>query len=270
VKLKSRILGISAAAVMATGLVAAPAFASAPVVRTGDTVYAGPQSTVLGTCTGLSIGAAKSAVAGVGLTDTEGAYSIGLKGYPYAAGNLGSCTFSTRLGSLAGTSAGVTSLGVKLATTAGSCYSAGTSDTTRPSTGQLKLAYGAGSFQAYITVAGFDTVTANKVWLTGIIAKGDMVGRGIGGNSWFLPALKTKYNPTGYLGGQTFDSDPVLGAGAQPLTPGYGSSFTYVVAQALGCSTATSGDANITGLAVGSGVTDPVLGASTDGIEILG
>lgn len=269
-KLKSRILGISAAAVMATGLVAGAAFAGPPVVRTGDTVYNGPQSTVLGTCTGLSIGSVKTAVAGVGLTDTEGAYSISLKGYPFAAGNYGTCTLNSRLGSAAGTSASVTSLGVKLATTAGSCYSAGTSNTTRPSTGQIKLAYGAGSFQGYITVAGFDTVTANKVWLTGIIAKGDMVGRSLGGNTWFLPMVKTKYNPTGYIGGATFDADPVLGAGAQPLTPNYGSSGAYVVGSALGCQTSTPGDANIIGLAVGAGITDPVLAAVTDGIQILG
>ena len=82
--------------------------------------------------------------------------------------------------------------------------------------------------------------------------------------------VKTKYNPTGYIGGATFDADPVLGAGAVPLTPNYGSSGAYVIGSALGCSTPTPGDANIIGLAVGSGVTDPVLGAATDGIQILG
>lgn len=270
-KLKSRILGISAAAVMATGLVAAPAFAGAPVVRTGDTVYAGPQSTVLGTCTGLSIGAAKSPVAGIGLTSSEGPYSISLKGYPYAAGNYGTCTFNSRLNSDAGSGAhAVSSLGVKLATLNGSCYTnkANPSNTTKPTTGQIKLAYAGGAFQGYITVAGFDTVTVNKVWLTGIIAKGDMAGRSIGGNSWFLPAAKTKLNPAGYIGDAGFTGDPVIGDGV-PLTPGYGTGTVFALGVAGGCATGAAG-ANITTLAVGSGVTDPALGAATDGIQILG
>lgn len=272
-KLKSRILGISAAAVMATGLVAGAAYAGPPTARTGDTVYNGPQNAVLGACTGLSIGAAKSPVAGVGLTAQEGPYSIGLKGYPFAAGDYGSCTLNSRLHSAAGTGAGVTSLGIKLASQNGSCYTnkANPSNTTYPNTGQIKLAYGAGSFQGYITVAGFDTVGLNKVWIEGIISKGDMAGHMIGGNSWFLPALKVKTNPTGYLGGATFDDATLLtGAGSPgvPLTPNYGTSFNYTSASALGCS--TGGDANITTLAVGAGVTDPVLGTATDGIQILG
>ena len=269
-KLKSRILGISAAAVMATGLVAAPAFAAAPS-GTGGPTYAGPTYAVLGSCSGLLMGTVKSPTPGVGLTAQPAPYSMSLKGYPYqASGNtFGTCQFNTRLNSTAGTSAvAVTKSGVKLGTAKGACHSDNTDTTRKPNTGQIKMEYAGGSFQGYVTVVGFDTDSVNKVWLSGIISKGDMVGTLLGGNDWFLPMAKTKLNPTGYIGGTGWDADPVLGDGAVPLTPNYGTSFGYLAGTALGCQ--TGGDANITGIAVGAGITDPVLSAVTDGVQFLG
>ena len=91
-KLKTRVLGFSAAAVMATSLVAGAAYAGPPVIKTGDTLYNGPQFAVMGTCSYILVGSAKAADGSGGLQAVQKAVTISLKNYPVASGNYGSCT----------------------------------------------------------------------------------------------------------------------------------------------------------------------------------
>ena len=53
----------------------------------------------------------------------------------------------------------------------------------RPLAGKMSIGFtDLTKTDAYIRVQGFDTVAADKVWLTGIVAKGEGVGATIGGN----------------------------------------------------------------------------------------
>lgn len=302
--LKTRILGVSAGVALAVGL-AGPAFAAAPVVSTGETAYDQGTMSSRGSCSTIAIGTILDAAKLNGLGATEQALTSSSKGYPRnsadaAAFRVGECAVRTSAGFSGGVATGfgdyvikyVAKFGTKLTSPATDCNStpADTPDLDeRPLAGKMSIGFtDLTKTDAYIRVQGFDSdpdgagpiaASADKVWLTGIVAKGEGVGATIGGNVWFNPAKKAK-TATGYYGSTPTD-DPKTAEDESTLTaiaPGYATSVLFTIGEAIGCS-----DGGVTpigtsygvpgldliGLGGGTGFPSIGLGTAADGVQFL-
>ena len=293
--LKTRILGVSAGVALAVGL-AGPAFAAAPVVSTGETAYDQGSMSSRGSCSTIAIGSILDAAKLNGLGYTEQALTSSSKGYARnstdaAALRVGECAVRTSAGFSGGTATGfgdyvikyVAKFGTKLTSVATDCNStpADTPDTDeRPLAGKMSIGFAdLTKTDAYIRVQGFDTVAADKVWLTGIVAKGEGVGATVGGNVWFNPVMKAK-TATGYYGSTPTDDPKTLAIDESTLTavaPGYATSVLFTIGEAIGCQDGTTPigasygvpGLDLIGLGGGTGFPSLGLGTAADGIQFL-
>jgi len=309
--LKSRILGVSAGVALAVGM-AGPAFAGAPVVETGATAFDQGSMATRGGCSTVAIGTILNAAKTAGLDVTEEAMTSSSKGYARTAADtaalrVGQCSLQQRLG-VTGTAVNfgginyvnkdVAKFGTKLTSTATDCNSVEGSDLDeRPLAGKMSIGFSdLSKLDAYIRVQGFDTAAADKVWLTGIVAKGEAAGATIGGNVWFNPAYKAK-TAIGYYG-DTVGDDPKttgvnesgVGVDTDPGTPGvqedvkkviatgYATSVGFTISEAIGCSLGTPGTVglgygvpglDLIGLGGGSGYASLGLNTTADGVQFL-
>ncbi len=294
-KLKSRIAGSATALALALGMSAAPAFAAAPVVTaTGETVYEQGTMSSRGNCSNIAIGTLLNVAKTSGLGLTEQALTSSSKGVvrnsaDVVAVRVGQCAVETSAGFSGGTPTGfgeyvtkdVAKFGTKL-TGISDCVSAAIEPVDldeRPLTGKLSIGFtDLSKLDAYIRIQGFDTVAADMVWLTGIVAKGEGVGTTIGGNVWFNPVTKIK--GAGLYGDAIVDDVKTVGFDESTFTsvaPGYATSVLFTIGEALACSNGT-GDVglgygvpglDLIGLGGGSAFPSLGLGTTADGIQFL-
>jgi len=293
VNLKSRILGVSAGVALAVGM-AGPAFAGAPVVETGATAYDQGSMATRGGCSTVAVGTILNAAKTAGLGLNEEAMTSSSKGYPRSSADatalrVGQCSLQQRLG-VAGTPVSfgginyvnkdVAKFGTKLTSSATDCNSFEGSDLDeRPLTGKMSIGFSdLSKTEAYIRVQGFDTVAADKVWLTGIVSKGEAAGATIGGNVWFNPAYKAK-TATGYYGSAVADDPKTLTFNEEgfAIAPGYATGVLFTIGEAVGCSDGTTPigtsygvpGLDLIGLGGGSGYASLGLGTAADGVQFL-
>ena len=275
--LKSRILGASAGVVLAVGL-AGPAFASAPVVATGETAFDMGTMSSRGGCSTVAVGSLSNLAKTSGLTSVEQDITSSSKGVARnsadaAGGLVGQCIVKASAG-FSGTpdanglvTKNVTKFGTKLTSPASDCSSLEGADADeRPLSGKLGISYtDLSKTDAYIRVQGFDTAAADKVWLTGIVTKGEGVGATIGGNVIFNPVFKNK-GATGYFGSTPTD-DPKTAYDEVGVSPlgwglGYSTNFLYVAGVAIGCQKDANGDGIVNSNAAYAGSTEATDGAA--------
>ena len=293
-QLKSKIAGSAMAMALALGMSAAPAFAGAPVVATGEVAYDQGTMSSRGNCSTIAIGTILNGAKSSGLGLTEQALTSSSKGYArnstdVSAARVGQCAVETSAGFSGGTPTGfgeyvnkdVAKFGTKL-TGISDCLGAALEPVDldeRPLTGKLSIGFtDASKLDAYIRIQGFDTAAADKVWLTGIVAKGEGVGTTIGGNVWFNPVTKIK--GAGLYGTAIVDDVKTVGFDESTFTsvaPGYATSVGFTIGEAIACSTGT-GDVglgygvpglDLIGLGGGAGFPSLGLGTSADGIQFL-
>lgn len=293
-KLKSRIAGSATALALALGMSAAPAFAAAPVVATGEVVYDTGTMSSRGSCSTIAIGTILNAAKSSGLGLTEQALTSSSKGYArnstdVSALRVGACAVRTSAGFSGGTPSGlgdyvfkdVAKFGTKL-TGISDCLGAALEPVDldeRPLTGKLSIGFtDLSKLDAYIRIQGFDSSNADQVWLTGIVAKGEGVGTTIGGNVWFNPVTKIK--GAGLYGTAIVDDVKTVGFDESAFTsvaPGYATSVGFTIGEAIACSTGT-GDVgmgygvpglDLIGLGGGVGFPSLGLGTSADGVQFL-
>lgn len=293
-QLKSKIAGSAMAMALALGMSAAPAFAGAPVVATGEVAYDQGTMSSRGNCSTIAIGTILNGAKSSGLGLTEQALTSSSKGYArnstdVSAARVGQCAVETSAGFSGGTPTGfgeyvnkdVAKFGTKL-TGISDCLGAALEPVDldeRPLTGKLSIGFtDASKLDAYIRIQGFDTAAADKVWLAGIVAKGEGVGTTIGGNVWFNPVTKIK--GAGLYGTAIVDDVKTVGFDESTFTsvaPGYATSVGFTIGEAIACSTGT-GDVglgygvpglDLIGLGGGAGFPSLGLGTSADGIQFL-
>ncbi|CAB4869054.1 unannotated protein [freshwater metagenome] len=206
-----------------------------------------------------------------------------------SAARVGQCAVETSAGFSGGTPTGfgeyvnkdVAKFGTKL-TGISDCLGAALEPVDldeRPLTGKLSIGFtDASKLDAYIRIQGFDTAAADKVWLAGIVAKGEGVGTTIGGNVWFNPVTKIK--GAGLYGTAIVDDVKTVGFDESTFTsvaPGYATSVGFTIGEAIACSTGT-GDVglgygvpglDLIGLGGGAGFPSLGLGTSADGVQFL-
>ncbi|CAB4660621.1 unannotated protein [freshwater metagenome] len=293
-QLKSKIAGSAMAMALALGMSAAPAFAGAPVVATGEVAYDQGTMSSRGNCSTIAIGTILNGAKTSGLGLTEQALTSSSKGYArnstdVSAARVGQCAVETSAGFSGGTPTGfgeyvnkdVAKFGTKL-TGISDCLGAALEPVDldeRPLTGKLSIGFtDASKLDAYIRIQGFDTAAADKVWLTGIVAKGEGVGTTIGGNVWFNPVTKIK--GAGLYGTAIVDDVKTVGFDESTFTsvaPGYATSVGFTIGEAIACSTGT-GDVglgygvpglDLIGLGGGSAFPSLGLGSTAAGIQFL-
>ena len=293
-QLKSKIAGSAMAMALALGMSAAPAFAGAPVVATGEVAYDQGTMSSRGNCSTIAIGTILNGAKSSGLGLTEQALTSSSKGYArnstdVSAARVGQCAVETSAGFSGGTPTGfgeyvnkdVAKFGTKL-TGISDCLGAALEPVDldeRPLTGKLSIGFtDASKLDAYIRIQGFDTAAADKVWLAGIVAKGEGVGTTIGGNVWFNPVTKIK--GAGLYGTAIVDDVKTVGFDESTFTsvaPGYATSVGFTIGEAIACSTGT-GDVglgygvpglDLIGLGGGAGFPSLGLGTSADGVQFL-
>ena len=292
-QLKSKIAGSAMAMALALGMSAAPAFAGAPVVATGEVAYDQGTMSSRGNCSTIAIGTILNGAKSSGLGLTEQALTSSSKGYArnstdVSAARVGQCAVETSAGFSGGTPTGfgeyvnkdVAKFGTKL-TGISDCLGAALEPVDldeRPLTGKLSIGFtDASKLDAYIRIQGFDTVAADMVWLTGIVAKGEGVGTTIGGNVWFNPVTKIK--GAGLYGTAIVDDvKTALDESAfTSVAPGYATSVLFTIGEAIACSTGT-GDVglgygvpglDLIGLGGGSAFPSLGLGSTAAGIQFL-
>ena len=293
-QLKSKIAGSAMAMALALGMSAAPAFAGAPVVATGEVAYDQGTMSSRGNCSTIAIGTILNGAKSSGLGLTEQALTSSSKGYArnstdVSAARVGQCAVETSAGFSGGTPTGfgeyvnkdVAKFGTKL-TGISDCLGAALEPVDldeRPLTGKLSIGFtDASKLDAYIRIQGFDTVAADMVWLTGIVAKGEGVGTTIGGNVWFNPVTKIK--GAGLYGTAIVDDVKTVGFDESTFTsvaPGYATSVGFTIGEAIACSTGT-GDVglgygvpglDLIGLGGGSAFPSLGLGSTAAGIQFL-
>jgi len=223
----------------------------------------------VGSCTNLlAIGGAKSTTVGDGVTDKDNQdVTIGSKGVdPSLKGgtNLGSCSFNAGLSTpdaakppvkgYNGTK-NVSAWGTKLFSPEADCNTADTTDTTEwPINGTLSDTFTDGNkMSAAITVTGFTdpdsdpSTPSDVVAFRGLVIKGVAAGADVAGESEFDPIIKDKTQTT--------------------YTPYIG--YQFDIGAALGCTTATIGDANVTAFMNGSvGGVSQLLGLPVAGVNL--
>ena len=295
-KLKSRIFGVSAGVMLAVSRTVAPAFAAPPVVATGEVVYPQGTQSSRGNCSTIAVGTILNPAKTAGLSLVEELLTASTKGFARDAGDVaalrvGQCSIQQRIGVNFGTpysylgnqwiDKNVTKFGTKLTGIADCNSSVGDvgDPDERALAGKLGISYSDFSkTDAYIRVQGFDTVSADKVWLTGIVVKGEAVGSTIGGSVWFNPAVKAKNSS--FFGTPIVIDDPLTltinEAGMTSIAVGYGTSFGFTLGEALGCSTNTPPIGALYGVPGldliglgGGGYASPALGTVADGIQFL-
>ncbi len=292
-QLKSKIAGSAMAMALALGMSAAPAFAGAPVVATGEVAYDQGTMSSRGNCSTIAIGTILNGAKSSGLGLTEQALTSSSKGYARNSGDVtaarvGQCAVETSAGFSGGTPTGfgeyvnkdVAKFGTKL-TGISDCLGAALEPVDldeRPLTGKLSIGFtDASKLDAYIRIQGFDTAAADKVWLAGIVAKGEGVGTTIGGNVWFNPVTKIK--GAGLYGTAIVDDvKTALDESAfTSVAPGYATSVLFTIGEAIACSTGT-GDVglgygvpglDLIGLGGGSAFPSLGLGSTAAGIQFL-
>jgi hypothetical protein len=242
--IKTKLIGGASALAIAGGMLAFAAPAGAVVTNVGQ-------------CNNLlALGSAKSSTINpstgknYGITDLDNLDgAIGSKGVDpntLKGTNLGTCSIVGGQGApdsgkpvqlFAGGSHSITKWSTKLFSREFDCNTADTSDTTEWSpSGALSITFAdlnnLGKNQAItaqVTVDGFTDPDNNPgtpsdvVALHGIVTKGALLGADISGQTEFDPTVKDKTQTT--------------------ATPYFG--YQFDVAGALGCTTATAGDANI-------------------------
>jgi hypothetical protein len=232
---------------------------------------AGATQLSVGSCSGQKlIGTAKSTVIGQGLTDNDNQdASIGFKGVDPAVNkgtNLGGCAFNSGLSTpdngkpvVKGFNGlrGIVKSGIKLFSPEADCDTTDTGDNTEwPLNGSLSLTFGgaltntgkAQALTAAVIVDGFkdpvppatqsDVVTGH-----GIVTKGVATGADMTTETYFNPVFKDKTQTT--------------------AVPYFG--YNFDLGPAIGCTTATKGDANIIGLIIADG-TSPLTGMTAAGV----
>jgi hypothetical protein len=254
--IKTKLIGGTSALVLAGSMMA---FAGPP---------AGAVVTTVGTCQNLlALGTAKSSTVGLGITDQDNLDgSLSTKGVDPNTNkglNLGSCNFVANQGvpdaakppsTFAGGSHSVTKWGTKLFSREFDCDTTDTTDNTEwaPS-GALSITFGgplngsgkADALTAQVTVDGFTdgdpntpgNQTSDVVNIHGIVTKGVALGADLTGQTEFDPTVKDKTVTTGATTG--------------PFGNAY-FGYAFDINAAVGCTTATKGDANITAFNNGS------------------
>ena len=241
--------------------------------------FAAPSSqavvTAVGNCQNLlAIGGAKSTIPLQGITDSNNRdVSIGGKGVDPAVNkgtNLGSCSFASGLSTPDGAkppvkgysgTKSVIKWGTKLFSPEADCDQTDTTDLTEwPLNGTLSATFadlnGGGKnngFSAAITITGFSDPDSNPatasdvVEFRGLVTKGVAAGADVNGQSEFDPIVKDKLQLT--------------------ATPYFGYSFDVLAA--IGCTTPTQGDANVTSFMNGSvGGVSQLLGLPVSGVNL--
>lgn len=290
-KLKSRIAGSATALALALGMSAAPAFAAAPIAATGETTYDQGEMSSRGSCSTVAVGSILNPAKTAGLSLVEELLTSSSKGFPrnsgdVAAARVGECAVRTSAGFSNGTVSGigdyviksVAKFGTKL-TGISDCNSVEGADLDeRPLTGKMSIGFSdLSKTDAYIRIQGFDTDSPDKVWLAGIVAKGEGVGTTIGGAVWFNPVIKIK--GAGLYGTPIVDDPKTIGFDESTFTSvatGYATSAGFTIDQALPCSTGTGtvGSNGVPGLELiglggGSGFVSVALGTAADGVQFL-
>lgn len=160
-------------------------------------------------CTSLMISTITSPTAGQGLGIVPRPLTISGKAVPYTASQataktVGNCHINygdiVYTGSETVGDNDVTGVATKLTSNAASCTSDPTDHSKKPLQGTIKMGIGGQTAQGVLTVAGFDAVAADTVWLTGMFTKGEFAGYALGGAVWFAPAKKDAFNKGQYLG----------------------------------------------------------------------
>jgi len=234
---------------------AGPAFAAAPVVGTGETAFDMGTVASRGGCSTMLIGTVVNLTKTLGMTSAEHDLTISAKGYPRSAADaaalrVGECAVRTSAGFSGGTPSGlgdyvykyIAKVGTKLTSGGADCNrTEGADSDERPLAGKMSVGFtDLTKLDAYIRVQGFDTVAKDKLWLTGIVAKGEGVGATIGGNVWFSAAYKAK-TATGHYGSLVADDaktsfdESGLQLQSKALAPGYATEFGFMAVNALGC-----------------------------------
>jgi len=290
-KLKARIFGVSAGAMLAVSMTVAPAFAAAPIALTGEVVYDQGEMSSRGSCSTVAVGSILNPLKTAGLSLVEETLNSSSKGYPRNSGDVGllrvgECAVRTSAGFSGGTVSGigdyviksVAKFGTKL-TGISDCNSLeGADPDERPLTGKMSIGFSdLTKTDAYIRIQGFDTAAPDKVWLAGIVAKGEGVGTTIGGNVWFNPVLKIK--GAGLYGAAIVDDPKTVGfdeADYTSVATGYATSAGFTIDQAIACSngSGTVGSSGLPGLELiglggGSGFPSIALGTAADGVQFL-
>ena len=299
-KLKSRILGVSAGVMVAVSMTVAPAFAAAPVGLTGEVAYDQGEMSSRGSCSTIAVGTILNAEKTFGLNNDERLVTSSSKGYArnaadFAAFRVGSCSVRNSAGFTGTpvfgdyTNKDVAKFGTKL-TGISDCNSVeGADPDERPLTGKMSIGFSDNTkLDDYIRVQGFDTDAADKVWLTGIVSKGEGVGTTIGGSVWFNPAAKVK-QAIGYYGDPVADdiktptvdesqiASGIFTGPAVTLAKGYATGAAFTIGEAINCQSGTGAvgmaygvpGLDLIGLGGGSLYPSPALETVADGVQFL-
>ncbi|MGZ4795162.1 MAG: hypothetical protein ACXVJ7_03285 [Acidimicrobiia bacterium] len=240
------------------------AFAAGGLMLGGLAAFApsaGATQLNVGGCAGMKgLATFKSTVVGQGLTDSDNQdVTVGVKGVdPNTNGgtNLGTCLFNGGLSTpdgakppsktaIQGTGQSITKWSVKLFSPEADCYTGDTGDNTEwPLNGAFAVTFASlnasGHNNAMSIATSIDGFTdpdndpntpSDVVKSHGIVTKGVAAGADSTANVYFDPTVKDKTQTT---------SSPYFGYSLDALA-------------AAGCTTATQGDANITGAVIGDG-----------------
>ncbi|MEI8337118.1 MAG: hypothetical protein WCG37_09645 [Actinomycetes bacterium] len=274
-------LAASVIAACAIGASALPSGAAPPTVASPF-----PQASMedKGACFGLSVGAARNSTGSAGLTLTNQAMSIAVKGVASttaqaAAGEVGGCLFDDALG-VHSNAPVVKKFAAKITSSSADCKLEDNDPSERPWIGKVMWSLdstGDGTVDSkvmgYLRITGVDSDVQEFVWVTGIVTKGDAAGSTISGSLLFAPIFKTPLATSYYsdLPQQTWDVvTPTLGTdSARAVAPGYG--FSVLNAYFYGnCGRwgAILGQPNVRELAFGAGLISP-LGHTSSGFHFL-
>ncbi|MSY06498.1 MAG: hypothetical protein F2723_04040 [Actinobacteria bacterium] len=276
-------LSMLAASVIATCAIGASALPSGAAPPTVANPYPQAGMEDKGACFGLSIGAARDSTGSAGLTLTNRAMSIAVKGVATttaqaAAGEVGGCLFDDALG-VHSNAPVVKKFSAKITSSSADCKLEDNDPTERPWIGKVMWSLdstGDGTVDAkvmgYLRITGVDSDVNEFIWVTGIVTKGDAVGSTISGSLLFAPIFKSRVATSYYsdVPQQTWDVSTPLGTDtAQAVAPGYGFSILngYYYGN-CGRWGEILGQPNVRDLAFGAGLISP-LGNTSTGFHFL-
>lgn len=279
---RSRFATLAAAVITASALIgsalpsgAAPPTVANPYPQAGMTDY--------GVCYGLSVGAARGPVPRAGLTLSNQAVSISVKGVPTttadaAVNRVGGCLLDAALG-VHSTAPAVLKFAAKITSPSVDCQLNDLDASERPFMGKVMWALDSdddGSVDAkisgYVRIVGTDSSLPEMAWVTGMVIKGDAVGATIGGEIFFAPIFKFSAVGKFYLDTpqQNWEQLTPLGTDtARAVSTGYGySSLNAYYYGNCGGFGDILGIPNVTSLMFGAGIESP-LGHTSQGFHFL-
>lgn len=263
------VAGLIAAAGLALAAAPAPAAAPSPAVP-----YPQAGMADKGACFGLAVGLARNSAGTAGLTLTNQAVSIAVKGVPSssaqaAEGSVGSCLLSEALG-VASTAPEVLKFSAKISSPSVDCALNDEDPDERPWIGKVMWTLDANDdgladskILGYVRIVGTDTEDNEFAWVTGIVTKGDAAGATLGGNVFFAPVFKFNYTSGFYMDANrgTWNQATPLGPDPDAFTiaPKYGYSDLYAYYYGnCGGFGEILGTPNVRDLAFGAGLPSPL------------